>query len=69
MEDARSNATRTVEALEAGRLSVGVWGCGHIGASAMYHFSRKGVQCVGYDIAESRVQEILDGRFLATDQA
>jgi nucleotide sugar dehydrogenase len=69
MEDAHSNATRTVEALEAGGLSVGVWGCGHIGASAMYHFSRKGIRCVGYDIAESRVLEILDGRFLATDQA
>lgn len=69
MQDPGSNATRTVEALKDGRVSVGVWGCGHIGASAMYHFSRKGIRCVGYDIAESRVQEILDGRFLATDQA
>jgi nucleotide sugar dehydrogenase len=33
----------------------------------MYHFSRKGVRCVGYDIASQRIDEILQGRFLATD--
>ena len=59
--------TRTVDALKSRSVSLGVWGCGHIGASAMYHFSRHGVRCVGYDIAASRVQEIRDGRFLTTD--
>jgi nucleotide sugar dehydrogenase len=33
----------------------------------MYHFSRRGIRCVGYDIAAARVREIQDGRFLATD--
>jgi nucleotide sugar dehydrogenase len=33
----------------------------------MYHFSKQGVRCVGYDIAASRVREIREGRFLATD--
>lgn len=55
--------------LRAQRASIGVWGCGHIGASAMYHFSQKGVPCVGYDIAETRIAEINDGRFLSTDTA
>lgn len=58
---------RTIAALRRGDVSLGVWGCGHIGASAMDHFSRRGVPCVGYDIAEARVQDILAGRFLATD--
>ncbi|GAC1472723.1 MAG: nucleotide sugar dehydrogenase [Chloroflexota bacterium] len=61
------NAHTTVDALRDGTLSIGVWGCGHIGASAMYHFSRKGVRCIGYDIEKTRVQEIRDGRFLTTD--
>ncbi|PZS03167.1 MAG: hypothetical protein DLM70_09440, partial [Chloroflexi bacterium] len=60
---------RTIGALRSGDMAVGVWGCGHIGASAMYHFSRKGVRCVGYDIAETRVREIMEGRFLSTDIA
>lgn len=58
---------RTVAALRAGEANIGVWGCGHIGASAMYYFSRKGIGCAGYDIADSRVQEVRQGRFLATD--
>jgi nucleotide sugar dehydrogenase len=62
-----SPASRTVEALRTKRASIGVWGCGHIGASAMFHFSRKGVRCVGYDIDRSRVQEVREGRFLSTD--
>lgn len=58
-----------VEALRAGEAAIAVWGCGHIGASAMYHFSRKNIRCVGYDIAAARVQDIREGRFLATDAA
>ena len=50
---------RTVDALKSQTAALGVWGCGHIGASAMYHFSRQGVRCVGYDIAESRVMGLL----------
>lgn len=61
------NAARTVAALKDGSASIAVWGCGHIGASAMYHFSRAGIRCAGYDIVESRVREIRQGRFLSTD--
>ncbi|HEX6507503.1 MAG TPA: UDP binding domain-containing protein [Chloroflexota bacterium] len=60
-------ARRTVDALLAQEASIGVWGCGHIGASAMYHFSLKGVRSIGFDIADTRVQEIRQGRFLSTD--
>lgn len=61
------NAEALLAALKDHTAAIGVWGCGHIGASAMYHFSRRGVACVGYDIAETRVAEIRQGRFLATD--
>lgn len=58
-----------LERLRRGEVALGVWGCGHIGASAMYHFCRQGVRCIGYDIADTRVAEISDGRFLSTDTA
>src|SRR5947209_8234857 len=57
----------TVAALLSQRAAIGVWGCGHIGASAMYHFAQRGIRCVGYDIDKTRVAEIRQGRFLATD--
>src|SRR5947209_3164337 len=59
--------SRIMAALKEQRASIGVWGCGHIGASGMYHFSRKGIRCVGFDVAPGRVQEIREGRFLSTD--
>ncbi|HLJ67899.1 MAG TPA: UDP binding domain-containing protein [Chloroflexota bacterium] len=62
-----ADAAATVDALRRQDAAVGVWGCGHIGASAMYYFSRQGVRCVGYDIAQSRVDEIQRGQFLSTD--
>ncbi len=65
--DARDVGKRTLDALTTQSSALGVWGCGHIGASAMYHFSRKGVRCIGYDIAATRVDEIRQGRFLTTD--
>ena len=67
MSDQQRPAVPTVEALKQRSVSLAVWGCGHIGASAMYHFSRKGIRCAGYDIAEARVQDLKQGRFLATD--
>ncbi|HZU14144.1 MAG TPA: UDP binding domain-containing protein [Chloroflexota bacterium] len=60
---------RAVERLQQGSVALGVWGCGHIGASAMYHFCQQGVRCIGYDIADTRVSEIRDGHFLSTDTA
>lgn len=62
-------AGRTIDALISQSAAIGVWGCGHIGASAMYHFSQRGIRCIGYDIVPSRVAEIRDGRFLTTDTA
>lgn len=57
----------SITALRSGQAAIGVWGCGHIGASAMYHFGRQGIRCVGYDITAARVAEIREGRFLSTD--
>jgi nucleotide sugar dehydrogenase len=62
-----SSVDRAVDALRTQRVSVGVWGCGHIGASAMYYFSRQGIRCAGFDVAPARVEEIREGRFLSTD--
>jgi nucleotide sugar dehydrogenase len=62
-----STTSPLVSALRGGGYAVGVWGCGHIGASAMYYLSRHGICCIGYDIEETRVQEIRQGRFLSTD--
>ncbi len=56
-----------INALLNGSAAIGVWGCGHIGASGMYHFARRGIRCVGFDINADRVAEIQEGRFLATD--
>ena len=64
-----NQADQIVAALSSGRAAIGVWGCGHIGASAMYHFARQGIRCIGFDIAAARVDEIREGRFLATDVA
>jgi nucleotide sugar dehydrogenase len=53
-------------AVRAGEIGVGVWGCGHIGASALFHLAMAGVRCVGYDVAPERVRAIREGRFLST---
>lgn len=67
--DTNEGIDHTIAALLSGNAAIGVWGCGHIGASAMYHFSNRGVRCIGYDITEQRVREIREGRFLSTDTA
>lgn len=69
MVGAGERTEQTIRELTEQRASIGVWGCGHIGASAMYHFSEKGIRCVGYDIVAARVEEIREGRFLSTDTA
>src|SRR5690348_1289556 len=55
-----------LSAVRAGEIGVGVWGCGHIGASALFHLAMAGVRCVGYDVAPERVRAIREGRFLST---
>lgn len=62
-------ATRTREflgAVRSGAVGAGVWGCGHIGASALFHLAVAGVRCVGYDVSADRVRAIQEGRFLST---
>ena len=44
-----------------GTKRIGVWGAGHIGYSTMSHFAESGVQCVGFDIAAEKVEEINRG--------
>jgi nucleotide sugar dehydrogenase len=54
-------------AVRAGQVEVAIWGCGHIGASALFHLAVAGVRCFGYDVAMERIQAIQDGRFLSTE--
>lgn len=53
-------------AVRAGEIGAGVWGCGHIGASALFHLAVAGVRCAGYDLSPGRVRDIEAGRFLST---
>ena len=46
------------KALLQGTKRVGVWGVGHIGYSTMSHFAERGVQCVGYDVDQEKVDLI-----------
>ena len=48
-------------ALLAGNRKIGIWGVGHIGYSTMSHFAERGVQCIGYDIDEQKVEQINSG--------
>ncbi len=62
-----ASATREfLAAVRSGEIGAGVWGCGHIGASALFHLAVAGVRCAGYDLSEARVRDIEAGRFLAT---
>ncbi len=61
-------ATRQfLAAIRSGRIGVGIWGCGHIGASALFHLAVAGVRCFGYDVSPERVRAIAEGRFLTTE--
>jgi UDP-N-acetyl-D-mannosaminuronate dehydrogenase len=53
-------------AVRSGELGAGVWGCGHIGASALFHLAVAGVRCAGYDLSPERVRAIEQGCFLST---
>ena len=62
-----ASATREfLAAVRSGEVGVGVWGCGHIGASALFHLAVAGVRCAGYDLSAARVRDIEAGRFLST---
>lgn len=61
-----SGTREFLAAVRAGEIGAGVWGCGHIGASALFHLAVAGVRCAGYDLSEERVRAIEQGRFLST---
>ena len=61
-----SGTREYLAAVRAGEIGAGVWGCGHIGASALFHLAVAGVRCAGYDLSEERVRDIAAGRFLST---
>jgi len=62
-----ASATREfLAAVRSGEVGAGVWGCGHIGASALFHLAVAGVRCAGYDLSAARVRDIEAGRFLST---
>ncbi len=61
-----SGTREFLAAVRAGEIGAGVWGCGHIGASALFHLAVAGVRCAGYDLSTERVRDIAEGRFLST---
>lgn len=48
--------------LKKGKSKIAVWGSGYIGLSTMAFFSKKKIQCVGYDIDKSKVKTINSGK-------
>lgn len=44
-----------------GNVKIAVWGVGYIGLSSMVYFAKKGVNCIGYDISEEKIQLINRG--------
>jgi len=61
-----TEAREFLAAVRSGEIGAAVWGCGHIGASALFHLAVAGVRCAGYDLSPARVQDIAQGRFLTT---
>lgn len=66
-EDKTGERVEFLAAVRGEEIGAGIWGCGHIGASALYHLAVAGVRCTGYDVSAERVQAIEAGRFLSTE--
>ena len=49
------------KALLEGNKRIAVWGTGHIGYSTMSHFAERGVQVLGFDIDQTKVDPINAG--------
>ena len=45
------------ELLKSKKFKIGVWGTGYIGLSTMVYFSKKKIQCVGFDVDEKKSKE------------
>ncbi|MEE9474850.1 MAG: hypothetical protein V3V36_04175, partial [Candidatus Hydrothermarchaeaceae archaeon] len=50
------------EKLLIGKKKVGIWGMGYIGFSSMANFAANGVQCIGTDVVQDKVDEINEGK-------
>ena len=47
--------------LISGEKKIAVWGTGYIGLSTMTYFSKKKINCIGYDVDEKKVKNINKG--------
>ena len=47
--------------LISGEKKIAVWGTGYIGLSTMAYFSKKKINCIGYDVDEKKVKNINKG--------
>src|SRR2546427_9750902 len=52
--------------LQTQKSRVAVWGTGFIGLSTMAYFARRGIRCIGYDLAPQIVEEINNGKITLT---
>src|SRR5438309_2663249 len=52
--------------LQTQKSRVAVWGTGFIGLSTMAYFARRGIKCIGYDLAPQIVEEINNGKITLT---
>src|SRR6267378_5004274 len=48
--------------LRSQKARIAVWGTGYIGLSTMAYYARRGIKCVGYDIARDVVDSINGGK-------
>src|SRR5207245_2818493 len=48
--------------LRSQKTRVAVWGTGYIGLSTMAYYARRGIKCIGYDIAKDVVESINSGK-------
>ena len=51
------------DSLEKGESKIAVWGTGYIGSSTMAFFSKKKINCLGFDIDKKKVDTINSGYF------
>jgi len=47
--------------LKSKKFKIAIWGTGYIGLSTMVYFSKKKINCVGYDIDKKKVKKINSG--------
>ena len=53
--------------LRSKKFKISVWGTGYIGLSTMVYFSKKKINCVGYDVDSEKVRKINSGTLPLAD--